>query len=119
MIVLDTNIFIHLAKGGLDASKLKNDDLAFASITNIEILGNSQITVGEESLLEALLDECEQIDLTDEVIQKAVKLRQRHRMTLGDSIVAATALVADAELWTANTDAFEHIEELRLVNPLV
>ena len=31
---------------------------------------------------------------------------------------AATALAADAELWTVNTDNFEHIEELRLVNPL-
>ncbi len=39
-------------------------------------------------------------------------------MTLGDAIIAATALVRGYELWTANTEDFSHVEGLRLKNPL-
>jgi predicted nucleic acid-binding protein len=39
-------------------------------------------------------------------------------MSLGDAIVAATAIENNCELWTANTGDFKHIEGLKLVNPL-
>ena len=39
-------------------------------------------------------------------------------MTLGDAIIAATALVYDYELWTANKETFSQVDGLRLGNPL-
>jgi predicted nucleic acid-binding protein len=39
-------------------------------------------------------------------------------MSLGDSIIAATALEHGLSLWTANIDDFTHIEGLDLFNPL-
>ena len=39
-------------------------------------------------------------------------------MSLGDAIIASTALVNDLDLWTANTDDFKNIEGLKLHNPL-
>jgi predicted nucleic acid-binding protein len=40
------------------------------------------------------------------------------KMSLGDALIAATALENDCVLWTANIEDFEHIDGLRLHNPL-
>lgn len=117
MILLDTNVFIYLANGSIKPEVL-NDDVAFASVAKIEALGYSQITVAEQSYLEALFAECEQLELDESVIQRAVRLRQQVKLSLGDAIVAATAIENDYELWTANTDDFARIEGLRLHDPL-
>ncbi len=118
MLVLDTNIFIYLASGALGTQAIKNTDLAFPSIVKIEALGYAQITVAEQSYLEALFAECQQLDLEEPVTQRAIRLRQQKKMSLGDSIVAASALEHDCELWTANEEDFTHIEGLRIRNPL-
>jgi len=118
MIVLDTNIFIYLANGRLTVQKLAKDDLAFPSITKIEALGYSHITVAEQSYLEALFAECQQLDLNEAIVQRAIRLRQQMKMSLGDAIVAATALEHDSELWTANEEDFARVEGLKLRNPL-
>lgn len=49
---------------------------------------------------------------------KAVLLRQERKMTLGDSLIAATAIVNDLKLITSNIKDFRWIDELTLVNPL-
>ncbi len=118
MIVLDTNIFIYLANGTLDIQKVKNTDLAFPSIVKVEALGYAQITVAEQSYLEALFAECQQLDLEESILQRAIRLRQQKRMSLGDSIVAASTLEYDCALWTVNEDDYAHIEGLRIHNPL-
>lgn len=118
MIVLDTNIFIYLASGTLGIQAVKNTDLVFPSIVKIEALGYAQITVVEQSYLEALFLECQQLELDDAIIQRAIRLRQQKKMSLGDSIVAASALEYDCELWTANEQDFTDIEGLHVHNPL-
>jgi predicted nucleic acid-binding protein len=119
MILFDTNVFIYLTKGAIDIDSIKQDIIGFASITKIEALGYSQITVAEQQYLEALFSECEQLNLAEAVIHSAIKLRQRTNMSLGDAIIAATALEYDCELYTANEKDFSHIEGLRIHNPLV
>jgi predicted nucleic acid-binding protein len=118
MILLDTNVFIYLANGTIAAKVLKKDDIAFASITKIEALGYAQITVAEHSYLDALFAECEQLNLSEAVIQRSIRLRQQTKMSLGDAVITATALEQDCELWTANEGDFAHIEGLRLHNPI-
>ncbi|MBA3723354.1 MAG: type II toxin-antitoxin system VapC family toxin [Candidatus Levybacteria bacterium] len=118
MIVLDTNIFIYLANGTLKTETLNENDIAYASITKIEALGYTKIIGAEQSYLETLLDACEQIELNETVIKQAIRLRQQSKLSLGDAIMAASALAHDYELWTANIEDFKHIEDLRLHNPL-
>ena len=55
--------------------------------------------------------------MTDGATKKAIALRQQRKMSLADSILAATALENDWELVSRNVDDFEWIAELRLVNP--
>ena len=118
MIILDTNIFIYLSNGAIDKTLVDNSNLAFPSVVKIEALGYSQITVAELSFLEALFAECYQIELDEAIVQRAIRLRQQKKMSLGDSIVAASALQYDCELWTVNEEDFSHVEELRIYNPL-
>jgi predicted nucleic acid-binding protein/antitoxin component of MazEF toxin-antitoxin module len=118
MILLDTNILIYLANGTLNRNIIINTDIAHASVTRIEALGFSAIPANELLLLSALLDESYTLDLTGPVIEQAIKLRQIKRMSLGDAIIAATALAHGLTLWTANTEDFNHVENLTLYNPL-
>lgn len=118
MILLDTNVFIYLANGTIDIDKIKQDIIGFASITKIEALGYSQITVAEQQYLDALFSECEQLNLVESVISTAIKLRQQTSMKLGDAIIAATALENNCELYTANEKDFSHVDNLRVFNPL-
>lgn len=118
MIILDTNIFIYLANGALMAQELKDNDIAFPSIVKLEALGYAHITVAEQSYLEALFAECQQLEFDESIIRRSITLRQQNKMSLGDSIVAASALEHDCELWTANEKDFASIEDLRLYNPL-
>jgi toxin FitB len=118
MILLDSNVFIYLANGTLNRKIISNEDISHASITKIESLGFSRIHANELILLEILFDESYNLPLTDDIVERAVKLRQVKSITLGDAIVAATALEYDYELWTANIEDFAHIDGLRLHNPL-
>lgn len=118
MIILDSNIFIYLANGTLNGQIIANIDIAYASITKIETLGFWQIRANELLLLETLFNEAYDLALTDAVVDRAVKLRQAHSMSLGDAIIAATAQEHNYELWTANEEDFNKIEGLRIHNPL-
>jgi predicted nucleic acid-binding protein len=118
MIILDSNIFIYLANGTLDRKAISNEDIAHASITKIESLGFPRIHANELLLLEVLFSESYNLALTDDIVERAVMLRQAKSMSLGDAIIAATALEHGHELWTANIEDFTHIPELRLHNPI-
>ncbi len=92
--------------------------MSHAGITKVEALGFSSIPVNELLLLEALFGESYSLPLTDSIIDRAIRLRQAKSMSLGDSIIAATALEHGLVLWTANAKDFAHIQELEVFNPL-
>ncbi|MCA9349486.1 hypothetical protein KC853_00385 [Candidatus Saccharibacteria bacterium] len=48
----------------------------------------------------------------------SIRLRQRYNLSLGDAIIAATALTYQLQLWTANIKDFQSVEGLNLYNPL-
>lgn len=118
MICFDTNIIVYIANGTLTEDIINNTPIIYPSIVQIEALGYSNIKSIEEQKVRDLLKSMTNIPLTDTIIEIAVRLRQNKKMNLGDAIVAATALENDCQLWTANTEDFEHIDELNLFNPL-
>ena len=58
------------------------------------------------------------MDISRQLIDKAIHLRQQKNMSLGDAIIAATALTEKLPLVTANIKDFQHIEELELIDPM-
>ena len=119
MVVFDTNIFIYAGVGKLSLSKLDGVEACYASITVIETLGFHEITSVEQRKLTQILEAYQMIDLSESIIQRAVTLRQDRKMSLGDSVIAATALEHHLTLWTANTKDFEHVDGLDTFNPII
>ncbi len=119
--VIDTNILISWYKTGVIS---KSNDLAsitpvFSIITKIEALGFKEITKHETKSINKMLDTGELVYINDDIAQQTINLRQKHRIKTPDAIIAATALVNNSELWTANTSDFSNIEGLKLNNPLI
>jgi predicted nucleic acid-binding protein len=118
MVLFDSNVFIYAANGTMDTSRLRDLEVCYASISIIEALGFHEITAAEQRALQRIFDAYQRVELSAPIIEDAVALRQSKKMSLGDAIVAATALDYGLELWTANIGDFKHIENLKLVNPL-
>ncbi len=119
MICFDTNIVVYVANRTLKEDIVQEEPIVYASILKVEALGYHNIRSVEEQRIRELLATVTEIPLTETIIESAIRLRQQKKMSLGDAIVAATALDNDCVLWTANTDDFADIEGLKVVNPLV
>lgn len=118
-MLLDTNIVIHACQTGGAALQAwtRHPDAAIASVTRIEALGFARISRAEESAIRTYVDASLTYPLDEDVIERAITLRQQKKMKLGDAIIAATALEYDLPLVTRNEADFKHITGLALINP--
>ncbi len=118
-VVVDTNVLIGWYKiGTIHHADLNNIAPIFSIITKIEALGFRQITDKEVASINKMLGTGELIYIDSNIAQQTIILRQKFRIKTPDAIIASTALVNNAELWTANISDFASIEGLKLHNPL-
>ena len=68
--------------------------------------------------MEATFAALDVLPVTDAVIDRAVLLRQSRKMSLGDSLIAATAILGARELKTHNLKDFAGIPGLVVSDPL-
>jgi len=106
--VFDTNAVIFLTtKGNVIPSELEKElddaDLFISIITEIELFSKPELSPDEEINLRGFLsDKISIIDLTDEIKKETIALRRTVKHKLPDCIVAATAIVFNATLLTAD-----------------
>lgn len=119
-MIIDSNVLIYAAQPEHDVLRqfIREYAPAVSVVSYIEELGYHRLQEAERRLLEKFFRAAEILPLSDPVVEQAVQLRQRRRRSLGDSIVAATALVHGRSLATHNTEDFEWIEELTVLDPL-
>src|SRR5437879_381391 len=119
-MLLDSNIIIYAARPDHTALRQFIDEHAPAVsvISYIEVIGYHQLNDQERQFLEQFFAAAECLPLSGAVVQQAVQLRQRRRISLGDSIVAGTAIVHGRMLITHNTEDFRWISEIKLFDPL-
>jgi len=91
---------------------------AVSAISYVEVLGYHQLTASDEQDFMEFFGTAQIIPVSQPILDQAVKLRQQRRISLGDSIIAATAITSDLVLVTANTDDFRWITTIRLFDPL-
>jgi predicted nucleic acid-binding protein len=105
---LDTNAVIFLTKRSNAISsnlekELDDADLCISVITEIELFSKPELPPDEEENLRAFLsDRISIIDLTGNIKKETIALRRTARHKLPDCIVAATAIVLNATLLTAD-----------------
>jgi predicted nucleic acid-binding protein len=118
-MLLDSNIIIYAtqAEHGALRKFIADHAPAVSVISYIEVLGYPRLHEEERQLLERFFQATEVLPVSDAVVQWAVRLRQRRRMTLGDAIVAGTAVEHGRVLVTHNTEDFLWISELKLLDP--
>jgi len=120
-MLLDSNIIIYAAQPENEPLRqfIKTHSCCTSTISYIEVLGYHRLTDSEKEGLEAFFAVTPILPLTDEITQLAIHLRQQRKLSLGDSIVAATALHQQMPVITHNTTDFEWIADLDVIDPLV
>jgi predicted nucleic acid-binding protein len=118
-MLIDSNIIIYAAK--LEHAELRRfiaaNVPAVSGVSYVEVLGYHQLGVAEREHFEEFFAAATILPISEAVLEQAVKLRQRKKMTLGDSLVAATCLVHKLTLVTRNPRDFTWITELSVVDP--
>lgn len=119
-MLIDSNIVIYAAEP--EHSELREfiaeHAPAVSALSYVEVLGYHQLTEHERWYFGEFFAAATVLQLTEPVLEQAVKLRQLRKMTLGDSLIAGTALAHRLTLVTRNTKDFEWIADLSLLNPL-
>jgi toxin FitB len=121
MILLDSNIIIYSYQTAFIYLKplVIDPTNTISAISRVEILGFHGITSGEEIYCQNVFKILRDLPISELVLLKAIELRKNYKLKLGDSIVAATALVEGYELYTRNTADFIKIPNLVVINPII
>ena len=119
-MLLDSNIIIYSVQPEyqiiLEFLSSKEDNISISIVSKIEVLGYHDLSDFVKENLQLFFSEIPIINLSDEIAEIAIQLRQKKKMTLGDSIIAATAIHKNIPLLTNNIKDFKHIENLVLIS---
>ena len=80
---------------------------AVSAVSYVEVLGYHQLDDEERQYLEEFFRLARVLPLSQAVLDQAVALRQQRKMSLGDALIAGTALVHGLTLVTRNVDDFQ------------
>lgn len=118
-MLLDSNIIIYASQP--ENSEIRRfigkHNIVVSAISYVEVLGYHRLTENYKLYFEEFFSVVEVLPISNTVIDRSVTLRQIRRMTLGDAIIAATALVYGKTLVTRNIEDFRWIVEISLINP--
>ncbi|HZL09031.1 MAG TPA: type II toxin-antitoxin system VapC family toxin [Prolixibacteraceae bacterium] len=114
-ILLDTNIVLYLLNGEETLIPLLEEKNLFLSfITQLELLGNRNIKPNDILKIKQFISECTIIDITTEIKEFTISIRQKYSIKLPDSIIMATSLWLNMPLITADHD-FKKIDIADLI----
>lgn len=118
-MLIDSNLIIYASKPEHEFLRcwFASDVPAVSSVSFVEVLGYHKLNTDERQYLDSFFAAAPLLPLDYPVLMQAVKLRQTRKMSLGDSLVAATALVHNLTLATRNTVDFTWVSGLNLFNP--
>lgn len=90
---------------------------SISAITRVEVLGCRDLKDSERMVLDVILERLIAIPITDPILDEAIRLKQKKKMSLGDSIIAGTAILHGSELATRNLKDFQNIPGLSVSDP--
>jgi predicted nucleic acid-binding protein len=121
--LIDTNILIYYFNGTIPKENTFIDEIFKESfiisvITKVEFLSWSGFLDNQNSFSEArqFIENAFILNLTDDIVEKTIQIRQKHKMKIADAIIAATATEKNFVLVTRNIDDFKNMN-LQIYNP--
>ena len=120
-ILVDSNIIIYsLLEEFRDLRELLvRDDCYVSEISRVEVLGYHNLKSTHKRYFSDVFDYVPIIIPNHVIFNKAIEIRQQYKLKLGDSLIAATALVHNLELFTHNIKDFKLIKAINCVDPMV
>lgn len=120
-MILDSNLIIYGARPEFHGLRrlIAARSPAVSAVSLVEVLGYHKLSSAERAYIERFFTATEVLPLSSEVVARAVLVRQARKMSLGDALVAATALVFGRELLTHNIRDFAGVPGLSVSDPLV
>ena len=116
--LLDTNILVYALKGVPSVMPYFEEDCYLSVITEIEIIGITELDKREISIRQSAIDFCTVIPLTNSIKNEAVRLKQHFKIKVPDAVIAATAIVEGYTLITADKGFRRFLSlSMVLVNP--
>ena len=121
--LIDTNIISKLFDGVLpiNALNLMSDlatDKQYISVINrIELLSWKELKGNKLNDVKEFLKEITELELTEPIIDRTIKIKKGISIRLPDAIIAATAIVNNLTLLSDNDKDFKKIAGLKYINP--
>ena len=119
-MIVDSNVIIYSLQAGYKSLQdyliSRFDQLCASAITKLEVVGFHKLNDAEKQQFDVFFNSITTFSITDEVINEAIRLRQQRKRSLGDSIIAATALLYNQPILTNNTVDFADIPGLEVIS---
>ncbi len=120
MQLIDSNIIVYSYLPEYNYLRLLfvADTVFVSAISRVEVLGYHKITSDEELYFTSIFELIPIISPSQEIFDLAIKNRKKYNLSLGDSIIAATAQINKLSICTSNLQDFERVEGLTTLNPI-
>jgi predicted nucleic acid-binding protein len=114
-LLLDTNVIIYYFNGIITDNridKILKESFNISIITKIEFLSWQKLR--QDKALEkkalAFIAHANVYELTDNIADKVIEIRQQYKIKTPDAIIGATALVYGFDIVTNNVDDFKNLD---------
>ena len=115
--VIDYIANLYPVKTGQWLNQLIDEEINVSVITKIEVLSFNPDKDDNYPILVEFFEASTIFELSDEIVNKTILIRQKQKIKLHDAVIASTALVNGLVLVSRNTKDFKNISGLEIVNP--
>jgi toxin FitB len=121
MFLIDSNILIYSYTPSNEYLRelFVKEAVFISEISRVEVLGYHKLTIDEENYYKQIFDFIPIIFPSQEIFNESIRLRRNYNLKLGDSLIAATALVHNLDIYSRNLKDFEKVPRLGCVNPIL
>ena len=120
-LLIDSNIIIYstLPDYSFLRDTLRDYKLHASVVSKVEVLGYAKLTKPDTEYFNNYFNLIQLYHTSSTIAEYAIKLRQLKKISLGDALIAGTALAYDLPLMTRNDQDFTWIEGLSVINPFI
>lgn len=123
-ILVDTDICIDFLRGVENSKKIFNSILDEKKIGLTSVITEAELFSGKDCNdikkkrnVEELLSLMHKVEVNSMIAKKAGEIRRLHKTPLTDSLIAATAILTNAIIYSRNEKHFKRIKGLKLKIP--